>query len=187
MPNPRLASRYAKALLDLSIEKGTLEEVYKDMVWLRTICKGSREFVNLLRSPIIHADAKKKILDQITSGRVNVLTRQFQELLITKNRESILPEVIPSFIDQYKQHKDIHTVKLTTAVPVSQEVKDNITAHIRKDAGYNNIDLEAEVNPDLIGGFVLEVGDKLVDASIAYDLREISRQFQRNEFIYRVR
>ena len=62
MPNPRLATRYAKALLDLAVEKGQLEQVYADMQWIQAVCKSNRDFVNLLRSPIITADVKKKVL-----------------------------------------------------------------------------------------------------------------------------
>ena len=62
MPNPRLASRYAKALIDLAIEKGQLEEVAADAQWLKAVCKESRDFLNLLRSPIIKGDSKRKIL-----------------------------------------------------------------------------------------------------------------------------
>ena len=62
MPNPRLATRYAKSLIDLAIEKGQLEKVFADMQWLQAVCKSNRDFVNLLRSPIIKGDTKKKIL-----------------------------------------------------------------------------------------------------------------------------
>ena len=66
MPNPRLASRYAKALIDLAIERGQLEEVFADMKWLQSVCKSNRDFVNVLRSPVIKADVKKKIVEAVT-------------------------------------------------------------------------------------------------------------------------
>ncbi len=71
MPNPRLATRYAKSLLDLAIERGQLEEVFADMQLLQQICKGNRDFVNLLSSPIIKADTKRKIVEAVTKGRDN--------------------------------------------------------------------------------------------------------------------
>ena len=92
MPNPRLAARYAKSILDLSIEKGQVENVYKDMVLLQDTCKGSREFVNLLRSPVIKPDKKGKILDAILTGKISPLTAAFIKLLLNKERESHLPE-----------------------------------------------------------------------------------------------
>jgi F-type H+-transporting ATPase subunit delta len=187
MPNPRLASRYAKALIDLSIEKGQLEQVFADMLLLQQICKSSRDFVNLLRSPIVKADAKKKIVSAITAGKISVLTSSFNALLVSKGRESNLPEIITSFISQYKAYKNIHTVKLATAVPVSDDLRKAVVDQVKKSSGYTNIELEESVDENLIGGFVLQVGDKLVDASISYDLRTIARQFENNDFIYKIR
>lgn len=187
MPNPRLASRYAKSLIDLAIEKGQLEQVFADMQWLQAVNKSNKDFVNLLRSPIIKADVKKKILDAVTAGNLGQLTNAFTTLLIRKSRESNLPEIVNAFIDQYKKHKNIQVIKLTTAAPVSDSLKNAIVEQVKKTAGFQQIELEEKVNPELIGGFVLQVGDQLVDASIAYDLRTIAKQFENNDFIYKVR
>src|SRR6185436_13020004 len=110
MPNPRLATRYAKSLLDLAIEKGQLEEVYADMQWLQSVCKTNRDFVNVLRSPIIKGDVKKKIVEAVTTGRINEITNAFIRLIITKGRESNLPEISSAFVDAYKEKKNIHTI-----------------------------------------------------------------------------
>lgn len=187
MPNPRLATRYAKALLDLAVEKGQLEEVYADMQWFKAVCKSNPDFVNLLRSPIITADVKKKIIDAITAGKLNELTTAFMKLLTTKGRESNLPEISLAFIDAYKINKNIHTVKLTTATPVTDAMKEAIVNQVKNSAGFENIELEEKVDADLIGGFVLQIGDKLVDASVAYDLKAIAKQFENNDFVYNVR
>lgn len=187
MPNPRLASRYAKSLIDLSLEKGQLEKVFADMQWLQQVIKDSREFANLLRSPIIKADKKEKIVDAITGNNVTDITSLFIHLLIAKGRESNLPEIISAFISQYKEHKNIHSVKLTTASPVDENLKKAIIDQIKKTSDMQNIELETQVNEDLVGGFVLEAGDKLIDASVAYDLRQIARQFDNNDFIYKIR
>jgi F-type H+-transporting ATPase subunit delta len=187
MPNPRLASRYAKSLLDLAVEKGQLEQVYADMQVMQQICKGSRDFVNLLRSPILKSDAKRRIIEIITKGKISELTTAFNALLVNKGRESVLPEIITAFITQYKEHKNIHTVKLVTAVPLSDSVKDAIIKQVRTAGSIENVELVDTVDPNIIGGFVLQVGDKLVDASISYDLRTIARQFENNDFIYKIR
>ena len=187
MLNPRIASRYAKSLIGLAIETNQLEKTYEDMQWLKSVCKTNRDFVNLLRSPVIKGDTKKKIIEAITNGRVTALTSGFISLLINKGRESTLPEIINAFVDQYKQHKDIHIIKLTTASPVSDAVKKAIVDQVRKTAGLQHVELEEEIDQDLIGGFVLQIGDKLVDASIAYDLRAIAKQFENNDFIYKIR
>ena len=187
MPNPRLATRYAKSLIDLAIERGELEKIYSDMLWLQSVCKTNKDFVNLLRSPIIKPDTKKKIMEAVTNGRVSEMTAGFNRLLVLKSRESFLPEIINAFITAYKSHKDIQTIKLTTASAVSDSVKSAIIDQVKKSAGYQNVELEEKIDPDLIGGFVLQIGDKLVDASIAYDLKAIAKQFENNDFIYKLR
>lgn len=187
MPNPRLAGRYAKSLIDLAIEKDQLETVYKDMLFLQSVCKNSRDFVSLLKSPVIKADKKLAIFESLAAGQLSEMTAGFNRLLITKGRESNLPEIITAFIEQYKRHKGIHTVLLTTAHPVSDALKQEIIDQVQRQSGMGNIDLKTVVNEDLIGGFKLEIGDTLVDASILYDLNKIRTQFLNNDFIYNIR
>jgi len=187
MPNPRLAARYAKSILDLSIEKGQVENVYKDMVLLQDTCKGSREFANLLRSPVIKPDKKGKILDAVLGGRISPLTTAFIKLLLNKERESHLPEIATAYIDQYKAYKHIQVVKLTTAVPVSEDIKQAILRRVKTGENGNTIELDTAVREDLIGGFILEIGDRMVDSSIAHELNNIRKQFQNNDFIYKIR
>jgi F-type H+-transporting ATPase subunit delta len=187
MPNPRLASRYAKSLLDLAVEREQLEEVYKDMLYLQELANSSRELLILLRSPIVSSDKKQSIIDAVTTGKISELTAAFTRLLINKGREGELPEIVTAFIKQYKDSKGIYIVKLTTAMPVSDAIKNSIVEQVKRTSEMQNIELETIVNPKIIGGFVLQAGDKLVDASIANDLKEISRQFENNDFIYKVR
>ena len=187
MLNPRVASRYAKSLLDLAVEKNQLEKVYKDMLYLQQLTKESREFMSLLKSPVVKADLKIKAINGVTKGKISDMTISFTTLLMNKHREVVLPEVINSFIEQYKKEKKIHTVKLTTATPVSESVKKSIIAQVKKTSDMENIELVEIVDPSIIGGFVLQAGDQLVDASISYDLKTIARQFENNDFIYKVR
>jgi len=187
MPNPRLAGRYAKSLIDLAIEKNQLTAVYNDILFLQEACKISKEFVVLLKSPIVKADKKGKVLDAITGGKISVITATFNKLLLQKGREFFLPEIITAFIHQYKEHLGIQTAKLTTAVPISEDLKQSILDKIGAVRTGKTIELETAVDESLIGGFVLEVGDQLVDGSIAFDLKNIKKQFQNNDFIYKIR
>ncbi len=180
MQNPRLANRYAKSLIDLAVERGELDALYADIKYLQAVCKGSREFVSLLKSPIIKADKKSQIIDAVTAGKISAMTASFTKLLTAKGRESDLPEIVEAIIDQYNEIKGIHKVKLTTAVEVSDEIKKAITVKANTEAGLGTIELETKTDDSLIGGFVLEFNNNLVDASIARDLRDIKKQFSRN-------
>ena len=187
MYNPRLAGRYAKSLVDLAIEKNQLEVVYKDMLYLQALCKNSREFVNVLRSPVIKADKKVQILEAVTAGKISELTNTFNRLMVNKGREASLPEIAEAFINSYNALKGINKVKLTTAQPVSEELKNSIVNRIKTTTPMNNVELETVADEALIGGFVLEFNNNLVDASIARDLRDLKAQFQKNIYVQDIR
>ncbi len=161
--------------------------VYTDMVYLQRLVKSNRDLVTMLRSPVVPGDKKKKVMDMVIGTAVSELTSAFVRLLITKGREGDLPEVVNAYISQYKTKKGIHTVKLTTASTISEQAKNLIMEQVKKTSNMQNIELETVVDPNIIGGFVLQAGDKLVDASIAYDLKAVSKQFENNDFIYKVR
>jgi F-type H+-transporting ATPase subunit delta len=187
MLNPRLAGRYAKSLLDLAIEKNQLEKIHADMQWLQQACNQSREFVALLRSPVIKPDKKQKVVNAVIEGKLSEMTALFIKLLIAKGRESNLPAITTAFSEQYNAYKNIFIVKLTSATPLDEKVKNEIISQIKKTSDMQNIQLETAVDPNLIGGFVLQAGDKLIDASVAYDLKQIARQFENNDFVYKIR
>ncbi len=186
MQNPRLATRYAKSLLDLSVEQNQLEAVYADIKMLKTINKSNPDFVALLRSPIITSDKKDKILEAVIGGKVSQITMLFVRLLTSKKRESNLPEIVTAFLDQYNILKNIQTVKLTTATPIGDELKNSIIAKV-KTADSSAIEVETAVEEELIGGFKLEVGGTLIDATILHDLNDIKKQFLNNEYIHNIR
>ncbi|MEP7253963.1 MAG: ATP synthase F1 subunit delta [Ginsengibacter sp.] len=187
MTNPRLAKRYAKSLIDLSSELNQLNEVHADIETLIAICKQSRPFVLMLKSPVISPDKKYKVINSITGGKISKITDTFIQLLTTKNREYYLPDIIASFIDQFNVIKGIHRVKLTTAIPVSEEIKNSFISKIESADSIKNIELEAVVDEKIIGGFVLEMDGKLVDASILRDLNDVKKQFQNNDYIHKLR
>ena len=187
MQNPRLSERYAKSLIDLSAELNQLDAVHEDMLSLQSICKQSREFVLMLNSPIINADKKHKIINAITDGKISKITQTFIQLLCSKNRESNLPGIVTSFIEQFNKIKGIHKVKLTTAMAVSDEIKNSFIQKIKAATDIKIIELESKVNENLIGGFTLEMDGKLIDASILRDIKDVKKQFANNDYIHKLR
>ena len=186
MANARLAGRYAKSLLDLATEQGQLEAVCADMKYLQAVCQASSELVNVLRSPIIKADQKNNILAEIFKNKVGLLTHSFMVLLVKIGRESELPEMATAFILQYNTIKGIHQVTLTTAVELTAELKKSIENKVKAETNFATIELTTKTDESLIGGFLLEFNNNLVDASIARDLRDIKKQFLNNEFINKI-
>ena len=187
MQNPRLASRYAKSLLDLAVEKNSLEDTLKDMQLLDSVCTASSDFQGMLRSPVINGDKKISIINAVLQDKLHTITKAFVNLLVNKGREAVLAEIAAAFIDQYKALKNIKTVKLTTATPVADNVKNNIVSKITRDLGNASVDIETAVDPELIGGFVLEMEDKLFDASVLRQLKDFKASVLDNSYVSQLR
>ncbi len=187
MPNPRLAARYAKSLIDLSIERGQLEQVYLDNLYLKGIMKGSQVLIDFLNNPAINSEKKLKVVQALRSGQTSEITQQFNDLLIRKGRENYLPEIADAFIEQYKEYKGIVTIILTTAVPINDDVKSVFINKLKREGNLKEVELICLVNENIIGGFILEGRGRRIDASIAYDLTKVKNRFLTNEYIYRFR
>jgi F-type H+-transporting ATPase subunit delta len=187
MNNPRLAVRYAKSIIDLAVERNELDIVYADMKLILSICKSNPDFVALLRSPIISTGTKGKIIESITKRRVGELTNGFIRLLVAKSRETNLPEIAAAFIEQYNEINNIHKVKITTAAPMSEALKDAIITKVKAASPTHTFELETVVDDELIGGFVLETEGKSIDASILRDLKDVRKQFKNNDYLHKLR
>ncbi len=187
MNNPRLAGRYAKSLIDLALEQNLLDIVFTDIKWLQKVFKSNPDFSAVLRSPIIKPEKKEKIIQSVTAQKVSKLTSAFISLLVRKGRELNLPEIVDAFIGQFNKIRNIHQVKITTAVPISNELKESIINKVKTTSGIENIELETVVKDELIGGFVLELEGNIVDASILRDLKDIKKQFLDNQYIHKLR
>ncbi len=180
MQNPRLASRYAKSLLDLSVEQNVLEDALKDMQLVANICNQSPEMVNVLRSPILKSDKKQSIINEVVGGQLHELAKAFIQLLVNKGREPYMPEIATSFIEQYKEMKNIKTVKLTTAVPANDDLRKVVSDKIAATHPDATIELVESVNEDILGGLIVQMDDKMFDFSIRRDLNDVKAQFMKN-------
>jgi F-type H+-transporting ATPase subunit delta len=170
-----VASRYAKSLLDLAVEKGQLDAVYADMLQVREVAGGSKEFITFLNSPVIKTDKKIAVLKTIFEGKVNALTLAFLTIVANKRRESVIPEMAASFIDQYKAHKNILTAIVTSAqgldAATRQKALDLVKAQMN-----GEIELVEKTDANLIGGFILKIGDKQIDRSVSRQLSNLKKE-----------
>jgi F-type H+-transporting ATPase subunit delta len=179
----KVASRYAKSLIDLAQEQGTLEPIKDDMEALQLVC-ANRDFYMMLKSPLISADRKHRAFSKVIGDRLHKVVDTFFSILLRKGREGYLPEVAEEFMEQYKRIKHVSSVKLTTAGPIDEAVKKEIVAKLLASPNTDdNIEIASEVDPTLIGGFVLEFEGKRYDASVAHKLKELSKEFKSNLYV----
>jgi len=182
MKNQKLASRYASSLLGLAAEHNLMEDVYQDMLLIDAFVKESREFDVFLKSPTIKVNQKTKILKLALKGQVNDLTEKFIELLIKNSREFYLHDVVSSFIQLYDLKKDIKTAFITTAQPLNAENLKKLK-EITKLIKADSVTIVQKIDENLIGGFIINVDDYQIDASIESKLKELEREFAQNLYI----
>lgn len=170
-----IAVPYAKALFAFALERDAVESVYKDMQALTSLCKSNRDFLLMLKSPILKTEKKQKILTAVFRNTVSEITRGFLKIITAKRRESLLPDMAVAFIDLYKDYKGILTTYVKTAVPLTEEVRKKILELMSTQAK-GNVDLVEEVKEELIGGFVLQWKDMQYDASILNQVNKMKKE-----------
>ncbi len=171
-----VASRYAKSLIDLAQEQNSLEDTKKDMEFFVQVLKSSSQLQAVLRNPIISHDKKLNILKGLFGGKVSKLTESFFAIMVNKGRGEILFYTAQEFVNQYDIKKHIVKAFVVSAAPLSEENKQGIIAEVRKLTG-GDIMLESKIDPSLIGGFILTVGDRQIDTSVSGDLKRLKKEF----------
>jgi len=176
MVGDRIGYRYAKSIFGLSEEKKILDTVHKDMTTVAEICAGSPDLVAMLKSPLISQGKKGNIVNAVFKGQFqSELVPLLTDMLVRKRREMYLPEVAKSFLKLYDDSKGIERGTLISAIKLSAKEESDIQQAMEAKLG-KKLELEMEVNPDLIGGFVLKVEDQLFDGSISSSLRKIRQE-----------
>lgn len=183
MRQTKVAQRYSKALFDLALETGKIEEVKNDLDLIKGI--GHKELSILLVSPVVSGDKKTAIFDAIFSKHVQPLTASFFKLIFAKGRSVAIDEILDAYTDKYREHKGIKVVHLTTAITASDAVRKEVRHQLRdnKLLQGKTIELKEKVDASIIGGLIVQVDDKLFDASIKHDLQHIKRQFIKNMYV----
>jgi F-type H+-transporting ATPase subunit delta len=173
----KAGARYAKSLIDLSTEQNALEEIKNDMVLFEKIVDDNSELEAILKNPIVPLDKKAGILNDVFGAKVHQITNSFLQLVVNKGRSAILFDTAKQFVAQYNAIKGIVTAEVTSAIALTDSSKAEIVALVKKEIGANEVIVKEKVDENLIGGFILKVGDKQFDASIASGLNKLKKEF----------
>jgi F-type H+-transporting ATPase subunit delta len=179
MRNTKIASRYAKALLDLVLEKQLLEKARDNMQVLANVCKSNKDFRKMLESPVIRSDKKMSVLKVLFGESFDPAIMGFLLILTSKRREMYLGIIADEFIKIYKEYLGIKTARLITAVPADEALTKKIIK-ILEDYTKKKIELTEEVDESIIGGFVLQVDDYQYDTSLVNELNKLRKEFREN-------
>jgi F-type H+-transporting ATPase subunit delta len=178
--NPRVAYRYAKALVQLAVETNKLDEVKKDMDFLRA--HRNEEFNRAMASPVIRGAKKSKVFRAVFHNQVSPLTESFFDLVFNKGREFVIRDISEAFDEQYNEIMGIINASIITAVPIEESLYMDLYNRIAILPRFKgkHVNLEKKVDPQIIGGFILKVADNKFDASIRHDLYLIKKEFLQN-------
>jgi F-type H+-transporting ATPase subunit delta len=182
MKGARVAYRYAKSLLNLAVEQNVLEPAYNDMKQIAAVCNESRDFVVFLRSPVIKADKKISAINAVFGGKLSPITSGFVNIITTHRRENVLAEIANSFVAQYLAHKNVAKAEVITATPLDATLRSRILDVVKRSEG-REVEMVEKVDPDIIGGIVVRVGDRRYDGSIARKLRQLRKDFSHNAYV----
>ncbi len=164
---------YAEAFLQVANETQQTEEIVFQAKEILQLISDSPELEKALSSPILEKESKKKILIQLFSDKVNYSLLNLLKLLADRQRIGILVPILERFLEIYRENSNIALATVTSAVELSDEQKDLITQKIISIAGTEKLELVTKTDPSLIGGFVASVGSKVIDASIASQIRKL--------------
>ncbi|PKP10502.1 MAG: ATP synthase F1 subunit delta [Bacteroidetes bacterium HGW-Bacteroidetes-3] len=181
MEGSRAALRYAKAILSFAIEQNKEVEVNNDMLLIAATIKESKELQLLLKNPILKPELKKTVLKEIFGTKISSVTLGALDLLIENKRLPILEEVTKKYRTIYDELKGIEVAKVTTAIPLTEALNKQVLHKVKEITG-KEITIESIINPDIIGGFILRVGDIQYNASISNKLQILKRQFESESF-----
>ena len=181
MKNPKLASRYAHALYEFSLEMNNIENVYHDILQIQKIITEHKELKTILESPIISKDKKRNIIKEVFQKEVNETTFRFFALIIKKNRIPQLLIICRQFIKIYYKNHNIKEAFITSAQSLPDEKVDYLKNYLEKDSPYNFL-LHFSVDPKIIGGLIIKIDDQYYDASIQTKINKLKAEFSQNAY-----
>lgn len=174
----RASSRYAKAILSLAIDEKKAAAVNEDMKNILVTVSNNKELRDFLSSPLVKAEQKREGLRQVFKEAGDVTMKTF-DLLVTNKRTDILLDVATSYIVLFEDMNKREIATVTTAVKITADLEKKVLAKAKELAG-KEVTLEKIIDPSILGGFVLRVGDKEINASVNNKLGELKRTFASN-------
>ena len=185
MKGARPALRYAKAVLNLAKESGIESEVNADMQFINATISENDDLQTMLKSPVIKASDKKKVLNAIFTDKVNAVSLGLFNLLEENKRMVMLQPIASQYTIIFDYLKNMNIAKVTTAVALTKEMEEKVLNKVVELTG-NKTSIENIIDPSILGGFILRVGDLQYDASISNNFNELRREFDNSHYIPKI-
>lgn len=173
-----ISVRYARALLKCALEKHVEDNVFQEMLALSHNYAHISDLRQTIDNPMLHQDKKQELIELACGTNPTQLTKDFIRLVLSAGRENILQYIFTSYITLYRQQKHIISGKLITATAVTEDIEKRMEAVVHSQSK-GIINFQSEVNPDIIGGFILEYDSYRMDASVQTKLNKILKQLKK--------
>jgi len=175
MDESKISVRYAKALLSLANEKKATEAVRIDIALIYQLFETIPGFFQFLESPVIKTVEKKQLFEKVFAKILNPMSYSFILLLLTNHREVYLRDISRNFLESCRKESGFKAANLISAIEIDQATVEQFRKLIRKHFD-SEVDLTCKVDPGIIGGFILQVEDQQIDASVAAKLKKLKRE-----------
>ena len=184
MKSTRAAQRYAKAILELAKDQDAAEVVNKDMIGIDNTIENSEELQEFLASPVTKESVKKDALKEIFKDSHGIISGAI-DVLVDNNRIIQLQAVAQKYTLLFNEMNHIQVAKVTTAVPLDAHLEAKILEKVKELTG-NVATIESKVDPSILGGFILRIGDLQYNTSVAKSLSNLSRELTNNTYISKI-
>lgn len=171
-----IAKRYAQALFELGKEENVLDTLHAELKVVAEIVSTEKDLRNILCHPQISSEEKKEILVKLFQGRTHQLTLNFLLLLTDRKRENFLVEIVEEFERVIREEKNISIAQVITAVELDEEQKSKLQAKLTQMTGKEKVELETKVDPSILGGIIVKMGNLLMDDSIVRHLASLRKK-----------
>ena len=171
-----VSKTYGDALFELALEEDKLDTLFEEAKAVKDVFGSNDEFVKLLNHPKINKEEKIQVIENIFSGRASKDMIGFLTIIIKKERQKYIADILEYFISVVKEYKKIGVAYVTTAFELGDDKKKNIVDKLIATTQYEEIEMNYFVDESLIGGMIIRIGDRVVDSSIKTKIDKMSRE-----------
>lgn len=183
MVEDRIGLRYGKSLYDLAVERKEVDAAFQDMLLVKQTLQSSRDLQLMLKSPIIPGEKKHQVLNLVFADSLKTqLSRLFIDLIVRKEREQYLSQVADGFLQIYRHARNISEGEVVSATDLPADVLKGIQAKVEQFTG-GKFEFTHRIDPSLIGGFSLRVGDRLFDGTVTSALRKMRHELNQKSVV----
>lgn len=173
-----VSKTYGEALFEVAVEEGTLDTMLEEVEAVLQVLKSNKEYISLLTHPKIPVEEKVSMVEKAFKSLSDELIG-FIVTIVEKGRFSEIEDILSYFISRVYEEKKIGIVKVTSAVSLSDKQKKEIVAKLHETTSYSKLLMNYDVNSDLIGGMVIQIGDRVVDGSVKTKLANMAKELNK--------